>query len=117
MNSTSPERPNYLEHTVRVINPQGLHARPADLLVRCADEFESVIELKKGSEAVDCRSILSLLTLGATEGTDLKVTVQGTDAVGAMAAIRELFERGFHELESSTPPSSVTDATIAQDGH
>ncbi|TWT96393.1 HPr family phosphocarrier protein [Neorhodopirellula pilleata] len=116
MNSTSPERPDHLEHTVRVINPQGLHARPADLLVRCADEYESVIHLQKGSETVDCRSILSLLTLGATEGTDLRVTVQGADAVEAMAAICELFERGFHELESPTQ-SSITDATIAGDGH
>ena len=117
MNSTSPERPDRLEHTVRVINPQGLHARPADLLVRCADEYESVIHLQKGSETVDCRSILSLLTLGATEGTDLKVTVQGTDAVEAMAAVCELFKRGFHELESPTPSSTVSDASIAGDGH
>ncbi len=86
-----------LERTVHVINPQGLHARPADLLVRCADGFESTILLQKGAEQVDCRSILSLLTLGATEGTELKLTAQGQDAENALAAISELFRQGFHE--------------------
>lgn len=86
-----------LECTVRVINPQGLHARPADLLVRCADGFKSSIMIQKGSEQVDCRSILSLLTLGAAEGTQLKLIVQGQDAENALAAICSLFEQGFHE--------------------
>lgn len=111
MSSSASESPTPLEHTVRVINPQGLHARPADLLVRCADEFESEIHLQKGSEKVDCRSILSLLTLGATEGTDLKLYVHGNDAANASAAIRELFESGFHELDPSTATPIVTDGS------
>ncbi len=92
-----------LERTVHVINPQGLHARPADLLVRCADGFESTIMVQKGTEKVDCRSILSLLTLGATEGTELKLTAQGHDAEHALAAIGDLFEQGFHENGQPAP--------------
>lgn len=92
-----------LHRTVHVINRQGLHARPADLLVRCADGFESIILIQKGAEQVDCRSILSLLTLGATEGTELKLTAQGQDAENALAAIGELFDQGFHE---NNQPSS-----------
>ncbi|TWU18173.1 HPr family phosphocarrier protein [Allorhodopirellula heiligendammensis] len=97
MNQPPLNNPPLLERTVCVVNPQGLHARPADLLVRCADGFESTIMIQKGAEQVDCRSILSLLTLGATEGTELKLTAQGQDAEHALAAICELFDQGFHE--------------------
>ncbi|TWT67343.1 HPr family phosphocarrier protein [Allorhodopirellula solitaria] len=103
MNQPPLNNPPPLERIVHVINPQGLHARPADLLVRCADGFESTIMIQKGSEQVDCRSILSLLTLGATEGTELKLTVQGHDAENALAAICELFEQGFHENGQPSP--------------
>lgn len=98
MNHTPLNAHSQIQRTVQVVNPQGLHARPADLLVRCADGFESTILIQKGSEQVDCRSILSLLTLGATEGTELKLTAQGLDAEDAIAAICELFELGFYEL-------------------
>ncbi len=98
MNQTPRNTPPPRERIVIVINPQGLHARPADLVVRCADGFKSTISIQKGTEKVDCRSILSLLTLGATEGTELKLIAQGHDAEDALAAIGELFELGFHEL-------------------
>ncbi|MCM2371318.1 HPr family phosphocarrier protein [Aporhodopirellula aestuarii] len=98
MNQNPPDEPTQLQKTVVIINPQGLHARPADLVVRCAEGFDSTIMIQKGSEKVDCRSILSLLTLGATEGTELQLTAQGHDAEAALAAIGELFELGFHEL-------------------
>ena len=48
--------------TVVVVNPQGLHARPADLFVRLANQFNSTIHVKKGHETVDGKSILSILT-------------------------------------------------------
>ncbi len=87
---------------VVVKNPQGLHARPADLLVRLASQFESVIEISKSGETVDCKSILSLLTLGAAAGTELSVSADGEDAVDAIQAIVELFESGFDELEPTS---------------
>jgi phosphocarrier protein HPr len=87
--------------TVVVNNPQGLHARPADLLVRCANQFNAEILITKDSQPVDCKSILSILTLGATQGTELQVTARGQDAESAMLAIVELFDAGFHELEAT----------------
>ena len=60
-----------LSRTVTVRNPQGLHARPADLLVRMASKYESTILIGKDGELVDCKSILSLLTLGAGQGTEI----------------------------------------------
>lgn len=84
-----------LSQTVTVRNTQGLHARPADALVRVASQFESKILIGKGGEMVDCKSILSLLTLGAEQGTQLQLSAEGDDASSALTAINELFEAGF----------------------
>ena len=83
---------------VTVRNPQGLHLRPADMLVRLATQFESTLRISKDGQWVDCNSILSLLTLGATQGTQLEVSGEGSDAETALAAICALFEAGFHEM-------------------
>ncbi|MCC9598980.1 HPr family phosphocarrier protein [Stieleria sp. JC731] len=87
-----------LSRTVVVRNPQGLHARPADMLVRMANQFTSNILISRGGEAVDCKSILSLLTLGAACGTELSLRVEGDDAKTAIDSIEQLFLRGFDEL-------------------
>ena len=86
-----------LNQTVTVLNPEGLHARPADLLVRAAGKFESTITIGKNAEMVDCKSILSLLTLGAAQGTELLVNIDGPDAAEAMQCITSLFSCGFVE--------------------
>jgi phosphotransferase system HPr (HPr) family protein len=86
-----------LSRTVTVLNPQGLHARPADMLVRLASKFESNILIGKDGELVDCKSILSILTLGAGQGTELSLTADGEDAADAIESIAQLFEVGFEE--------------------
>lgn len=85
--------------TVTVSNPQGLHARPAHLLVRLATQFKSNILIGKDSELVDCKSILSLLTLGAAQGTELSITAQGTDATEALDSIVQLIEADFDDTK------------------
>ncbi|WP_182866095.1 HPr family phosphocarrier protein [Rhodopirellula sp. JC639] len=87
--------------TVVVSNPQGLHARPADLLVRMANQFESVIQIGRGGEMVDCKSILSLLTLGAALGTELTLSAEGNDAETAIESIEQFFQRGFDEADDT----------------
>lgn len=86
-----------LTRTVTVRNPQGLHARPADLLVRTASKYQSTILIGKDGELVDCKSILSLLTLGAGQGTVLSISADGQDAADAMQSIVQLFEAGLDD--------------------
>ena len=95
--------------TVIVSNPQGLHARPADLLVRLANQFESTILIGRGGEMVDCKSILSLLTLGAAPGTELSLNVEGEDAENAIESIEQFFLRGFEEPEPSGSDPAFAD--------
>lgn len=89
-----------LKANVKVINQLGLHARAAAQLVRLAGEFDSNIKLIKIDRSVfaDAKSILNILTLAASKGTELIIEVQGTDEKEAMSAIKNLFSEGFGEL-------------------
>ncbi len=88
---TSPS----FERTVTVVNPQGLHARPADLFVRLAKQFDADIEIIKDNRRVDGNSILSILTLAAEQGTRLTIRASGRNAEEALEALADLIERGF----------------------
>ncbi len=84
-----------IETTVTVTNPMGLHLRPADAIARAAAQFQSRIEIEKDGYAIDCRSIMSILTLGASQGTQLRLRATGNDARQAIEALSELFANGF----------------------
>lgn len=90
-----------VSRTVTVINPQGLHARPADLIVKTASRFQSQVEIIKEHERVDAKSILAIFTLAAVQGTQMVVEACGPDAEEALQALAELFDRGFDELDGS----------------
>lgn len=83
---------------VVVSSPQGLHLRPAYLLAGVAEKFQSKVELIKDGERVDAKSILSIVGLGAEQGTELQVAVKGPDADAALKAVVELFENGLNPV-------------------
>lgn len=89
-----------LEGTVKVINPLGLHARAAAQLVRLSAGFKSRIIITRTDNAVyaDAKSILSVLTLAASMGRELELTVEGEDEALAYEAVADLFKRGFGEI-------------------
>ncbi len=91
------------ETAVRIVvitNPQGLHARPADMFVKLAVQFQSKIEVIKDGERIDGKSILSILTLAATEGTQLRLEATGPDAHAALEALAGLISSNFAERET-----------------
>ena len=104
MTTGRTENPIDETHSCEVIvtNEQGLHARPADLVAREAQRWESRIEFIGKSQRVDGKSILDLLTLAAEEGTHLVVEATGPDAREALDAIGNLFNKKFASNESST---------------
>ena len=104
--AVSPSRPQIgsgvpLDSTatkpVTVVNPQGFHARPAHLFVKLAATFQSQVEILKGNEVINGKSILDLLTLGAGNGTTLTLRASGPDAESAVEALAKLIEGGFGE--------------------
>jgi phosphotransferase system HPr (HPr) family protein len=94
--------------SVRLVvrNPSGLHARPAALFVRTAGQFAAKVSVSNpaaGKGPVDAKSILSVLTLGVSSGTEIEVSADGDDAEAAIAAIREAVETGLGEdVESAS---------------
>lgn len=92
MNPTVAQR----EFTIR--NPQGLHARPAAMLVKLCNTFQSEIWVEKNDEQVNGKSIMGLMMLAAHHGSIIKVTAEGADAGNAIDKIGELIESGFSEL-------------------
>lgn len=76
--------------------------RPADKLVRTAASFQCQIELERAGQVADCRSILSLLTLAATQGSELILRAQGPDAEQAVQVISHLFESQFDEPSAAS---------------
>lgn len=85
------------EQTVTVVNPLGVHARPAAQLVKLANSFESEIQLVKDELPVNGKSIMGVMMLAAECGACITVRAQGPDADAAVAALIELVTSGFGE--------------------
>jgi phosphocarrier protein HPr len=84
--------------SIVVVNPQGFHARPAHLFVKLAGQYQATVEILKGNEVINGKSILDLLTLGAGNGTKLTLRACGPDAEAAVEALSTLVEGGFGEM-------------------
>jgi phosphotransferase system HPr (HPr) family protein len=98
----------FAERMVVVVNTQGFHARPAHLFVKMAMSFKSKVQIQKGNQIIDGKSILDLLTLGAGNGTQLKLKATGPDAAELVDALAQLVEGGFGELNENGQESAAT---------
>lgn len=85
------------EVKVKIVNRLGLHARPAMTFVDLACTFQSEIRVSRADNEVDGKSIMQMMMLAASQGTELTVTAEGSDAEAACSALRELVEGGFDE--------------------
>lgn len=86
-----------MQAQVIIQNKLGLHARPAMSFVDIANSFNSQITVKKGEQAVDGKSIMQMMLLAATQGTQLLIQATGPDAAAAINALCELINRKFDE--------------------
>jgi phosphocarrier protein len=80
-----------------VVNKLGVHARPAASIVQAMLPFQAEVYISFNGNRVNAKSIMGLLTLAATRGSRLSVTIKGDDAEAAMAAIKQLVAAGFGE--------------------
>ncbi len=87
-----------IEREAKVVNPLGMHARPAAELVKVANRFKAAVEVRKDEVAVNAKSILGVMTLAAECGSSLVIKTDGEDAAEAMAAILALVADGCHEM-------------------
>ncbi|MCM3473301.1 HPr family phosphocarrier protein [Brevibacillus borstelensis] len=80
---------------VHVTAEGGLHARPAALLVNNAGQFQSKVTVIKDQKKADGKSILGIMTLGASQGDRLTLEIEGADEEQAAAVLKELFDKQF----------------------
>ena len=81
-----------------VNSEQGLHARPADLFIRIANQFSCDIKVKNltaGSDFVNAKSILRVLSLGVYNGHVIQIHAEGTDELQAIEGISALVNDNF----------------------
>jgi phosphocarrier protein len=87
---------------IEVKNPQGIHARPAAMIAEVANRFACEVILVHNGREADGKSILSLLTLSAPQGSRLLLRISGEDEESARSALIQLFSEGFGEI--ADPP-------------
>lgn len=86
-----------VQRDVKIVNRQGLHARPVMRFVDLAHQFQSAISVRKGEQAVDGKSPMEMILLEATQGTTLTLVADGEDAPQAVEALAKLVADGFGE--------------------
>lgn len=86
-----------ISRTITIRNRAGIHARPAALIVQTANQFESKVFFEKDSNRINGKSIMGIITLGATYNSTLTLITDGNDEKEASEAIATLFENKFEE--------------------
>lgn len=86
--------------TYRIEDPNGLHARPAGQLATFAKRFSASIRISLGEKNADAKRLLSLMSLGATHGSELHVLVEGEDEENTARALEEFCRTQWYK---STP--------------
>lgn len=81
-----------IEKTYTVISQTGIHARPATLLVQAAGKFESEISLTYKDKTVNLKSIMGVMSLGIPGGSEIKISVDGTDEELAIESLEKLLK-------------------------
>ncbi len=82
-----------------IVNKLGLHARAASVFVKTASEFYSTINVSNPEKEANGKSIMSMMLLQASCGSEVDICIEGEDETEAMVAIEGLVNDKFGESE------------------
>ena len=88
-----------INHEIEIINKLGLHARAAAKLVSIASSFNSHVDIEKQGNRINGKSIMGVMMLAASQGTDLTLHANGADEVDALQQLHALINDRFGEDE------------------
>jgi phosphocarrier protein len=88
-----------IKRNITIINKLGLHARAAAKFVTCASQYNSDIQISRSSQQVNGKSIMGVMMLAASKGSELTITADGEDEADAIAALEALVLDRFEEEE------------------
>lgn len=78
-----------------IIDPQGIHARPATALIRLTKNFKSSFSIKKGDRVIGLNSMINLLSMAIKGGETISIMIDGEDEVNAANAVEIFFAEQF----------------------
>jgi phosphocarrier protein HPr len=82
-----------VEKQFKVTAETGIHARPATLLVQTASKFDSEIHLELKDKKVNLKSIMGVMSLGIGQGSDIKISAEGSDESDALRSLEETLKK------------------------
>ena len=87
------------QRPVTIVNKLGLHARAAARFVTTASSFSCRVDIDRDGQRVNGKSIMGVMMLAASRGTELIIVTQGADEVEAVDSLARLVEERFGEQE------------------
>ena len=88
-----------IQQQITIINKLGLHARAASKLVNLASQFSSSVNLIHQGSEINAKSIMGVMMLAASKGTEMKLAVDGDDEQLCIQSLVELINNRFDEPE------------------
>ena len=87
-----------ISEKVVVVNPTGLHARPASKFVTEAKKYKSSLTIKKNDKIINGKSIIQIMSAGISAGTEILIEADGPDEEAAVKDLVDLIYSGFGEI-------------------
>ena len=87
-----------VERKVTVVNPTGLHLRPAGLLCQTSMKFDSKVMIVYKEKEINAKSVLNVMAAGIKCGTEITLVCDGEDEEEAMKTISQAIESGLGEM-------------------
>lgn len=84
-----------MEKTFKILNEEGMHARPAGAFVKVANEFKSTVQVAANGTTKNGKSIMGLMSLGLQKGSEIRLIVVGEDEARAMEKFEQLINNKF----------------------
>ena len=78
-----------------ITDPEGIHARPAGILVKQAAGYQSSVKIAKGEKSADSKRIFGVMGLGVKTGEEVTITVEGADEDTAAAELETFFKENL----------------------
>ena len=84
-----------VEKTLTIENKTGIHARPASIFVQTAGQFNSVITIKANGKSADAKSILKIMSMQLSKGTEVLIQADGMDESDAVESLARIIKTNF----------------------
>ena len=78
-----------------ITDPEGIHARPAGILVKQAAGYQSSVKIAKGEKSADAKRIFGVMGLGVKTGEEITITVEGADEDTAAAELETFLKENL----------------------